>query len=91
MSGIFFDKESYWEHIKLLVSALKRGSNGFACDSFVLLTNDKTSDVAYHKALAVQQWLFGYELTGMVLAVVKNTVHVIVSQKKSMDVKRTCR
>lgn len=56
----------------------------------MLVTNDKTDEIIYHKALAIQHYLFGYELTGMILAIVKNTVYVIASQKKGLCVVFMC-
>lgn len=57
--------------------------------SLAVVVNDKSDEsVLYNKALALQHWLFGYELPGTVLVFAKNALWVLGSAKKST---RPCR
>lgn len=83
MSKVSIDKDVFLRRIQRLYSCWKGNEEGSALsvDAIVSLVG-QDEDVIYSKSTALQQWLFGYELTDTIMLLCDSGMYFLSSKKK---------
>ncbi|XP_077975162.1 FACT complex subunit SPT16-like [Styela clava] len=82
--SVSLDIEAFYRRLKKIYTAWKdaSGDDGFSKSDAVVVAMGSDEDVVYSKSTAIQTWLFGYELTDVILAFCENSISFMASKKK---------
>ncbi|KAH9426311.1 FACT complex subunit SPT16 [Dermatophagoides pteronyssinus] len=86
-SSISIDKDAFFRRIRLLYNAWKNGhdeelyTNLMKCDA-IMVAIGLENEVLYCKSSAIQTWLFGYEMTDVIMVFCKRNLFILASKKK---------
>eukprot|EP00112_Aurelia_sp_Birch-Aquarium-sp1_P005971 Seg1670.1 transcript_id=Seg1670.1/GoldUCD/mRNA.D3Y31 product="FACT complex subunit SPT16" protein_id=Seg1670.1/GoldUCD/D3Y31 len=81
MSKASVDKECFFRRIKRLYEHWKEDTVCKDVDVFMSIVG-QDDDVVYSKSTALQQWLFGYELTDTLMVIAESSINILASKKK---------
>ncbi|XP_063983532.1 FACT complex subunit spt16 isoform X2 [Diachasmimorpha longicaudata] len=86
MANVVLDKETFFRRMKRLYTAWKEGDVG-TDDSFskmdcLVSAVGTDEDIVYSKSMALQTWLFSYELTDTIMILADDSINFLASKKK---------
>ncbi|XP_011306257.1 FACT complex subunit spt16 isoform X1 [Fopius arisanus] len=86
MANVVLDKETFFRRMKRLYTAWKEGDAG-SDDSFskmdcLVSAVGTDEDIVYSKSMALQTWLFSYELTDTIMILAEDSINFLASKKK---------
>ncbi|XP_015121823.1 FACT complex subunit spt16 isoform X3 [Diachasma alloeum] len=87
MANVVLDKETFFRRMKRLYTAWKEGDVGADQDSFTKMdclvsAVGTDEDIVYSKSMALQTWLFSYELTDTIMILAEDSINFLASKKK---------
>ncbi|UXI19701.1 motile sperm domain-containing protein 2-like [Sarcoptes scabiei] len=83
---LMIDRDAFFRRLRILYGSWKNGnsenlSNLSKCDA-IMVTIGQENDVVYCKSIAFQAWLFGYEMTDVIMVFSKRNIIILTSKKK---------
>ncbi|KAI7688974.1 hypothetical protein SSS_08784 [Sarcoptes scabiei] len=89
---LMIDRDAFFRRLRILYGSWKNGnsenlSNLSKCDA-IMVTIGQENDVVYCKSIAFQAWLFGYEMTDVIMVFSKRNIIILTSKRKSIFSKR---
>lgn len=84
MTAISLDKDAFFRRAKRFYQSWKNPSNEVnlsEVDAIVFCVGSD-DDVTYSKSIALQTWLFGYELTDTIIVLAEKSIQILASRKK---------
>ncbi|XP_018348110.1 PREDICTED: FACT complex subunit spt16 isoform X3 [Trachymyrmex septentrionalis] len=86
MANVSLDKDMFFRRMKRLYAAWKDGEVG-TDDSFskmdcLVSAVGTDEDIVYSKSIALQTWLFSYELTDTIMILAEESINFLASKKK---------
>ncbi|KAL3130646.1 hypothetical protein ABBQ38_008037 [Trebouxia sp. C0009 RCD-2024] len=83
MSSITIDKGNFTKRLKLLYNSWKTSDVWNGAEAIVVPVGASSEELRYHKSIALQVWLYGYELPDTIMLFTKEAVYVLTSTKKA--------
>ncbi|XP_073431590.1 FACT complex subunit SPT16 isoform X2 [Dendrobates tinctorius] len=80
--AVTLDKEAYYRRIKRLYGNWKKGEDDFSNVDAIVVSVGVDEEIVYAKSTALQTWLFGYELTDMIMVFCDEKIIFMASKKK---------
>jgi len=81
MSKAQVDKEVFFRRLKKILGNWESDPVCENVDAFVSIVG-QDDDIIYSKSTALQQWLFGYELTDTLIVISEPSINILASKKK---------
>ncbi|XP_054165372.1 FACT complex subunit spt16-like [Oppia nitens] len=85
MSTLTVDKDAFFRRVRHLYNSWKNNEDNLEnigkVDAIVVILG-QDQDVVYSKSLSLQTWLFGYEMTDIMMVFCHQSIHVLASKKK---------
>lgn len=83
MSGVTIDKANFTKRLTSLYNSWQTGDLWNSAEALVVPVGASSEELRYHKSIALQVWLYGYELPDTVMLFTKEDLYVLTSSKKA--------